>query len=111
MEAVLDCLFKKPVPISDAVALQRKSKSRRRIKKTRRKPAQTAVSERRVLDLLEYVDINSLLCKDISCFIQNAEFHEIIEKTASYQKFHRKIISVFYDGSLLLAQTENHSKR
>jgi len=65
-----------------------------KIQKPRRKPAQTSVPERGVLDFFEHVDIHALFGENAPRFFQHAELHQIIIKAPTDEILHGKIVGV-----------------
>ena len=88
---VFELLAEQTVFIADAVAVQRQSLRGGGIEKARREPAEPAVAESRVADLLEIGDVYPLFGEDFAYLAQDARLHEVVVEGAADEKLDGKI--------------------
>ncbi len=96
--AVHDRLFEQAVLVADAVTVERQVVGGRRIEVAGRQPPQSAVAQRRVLDLLQAGQIDPLVGQNGAHLVQHPHVVQIAEHQPPHQKFSGQIVSALAVG-------------
>ena len=91
LAAVFKALLEKPEPVAKSVARQRHIAGCRAVEEARCEPPQTAVAERRVLNLFQARKVHALFRKRLFDLAQNAEVKQVAVNQPSDQILRRKI--------------------
>ena len=93
LKAVHDGLLEKSVLVAYTVAVQRYIMSRRRIQKTSRKSAETAVAQCRIFDIFKLGNASAVSFQRFINHLCQPQTQQIVVHSPAHQEFHRQIHS------------------